>query len=1687
MQVRIWIALGFASTAWVAACVTSVPATNPYDPAMPAEQQQKASLRGVVLGDRHNGSPVEALVGAEVALDGPTNPENNPATTGEDGAFAFDTLTPGRYTLDVSHTQFLRQVRELTLTPGEERNLQVIMDAGVNAAEEAHITGEALKSAELSWPAEEQDHSGIMVEVDGYGIRTVTNQSGRFDLRLAAGTYDLVLSSSSHVTTRRDDVVAPAGVVTTVPDSPIVLAANPGSISGIVELEDRGDGQHGDALISVLGGPTTVSAPDGTFRVNNVAPGTHTLTVSKTGFDTATILGLAVLGGRDTIAPAFVLRVSRGSITGLVELAGSTDHSGVTVSLAGTTHAVSSTAAGSFSFEGIRVGTYQVVATRRGYRRAVANGVEVTSGGMTSLSAPLILVTQQGDFEINDGESFTNNQLVTLSLAVSDAAFMRIVGDVAVPDPDFSRPYVTNPQVTLVSGDGLKTVEVYYQDAGGVESGPFSASIILDTAPPNIAAVEIDGGAAYTRELSGLVQLRLTAGDELSGVVEMQLSLDTVFDEPWVAFVTPKIFQLGTPPIADGPKTVYVRFKDGAGNMTPTTPTPSSATIFLDRQEPTLNDFSITCNGENPAGRCSSPIVDLIVDATGADFMALSNQAGVPVESWVPWGPAQVYLVPPGDGPKWIYVKLMDLAGNKSTDTSAFFTLDMTAPAGTVSINAGAARTGNATVALTGTASEPVLYSWGSDSADCLTGTFTSTLSTIIDTPTATLLDEEGTRTLEVCLRDEAGNRHLVRDTIMLDKTGPGGQMLVEGGASHTRQNPATATFANFATDVSKAYLTTSALASCSAVSEPAWIPFSLSLPVALSGGDGPKSVSACLRDDVGNTTLLAAVGITLDTTLPSWSTPTLEAKARTGYTTSSGTDLIPDGGSTTDPLPGIKWDGATDLHGSPLTYLVQFSSSAAFSSPELVGPGPRPPAELGQGTWYYRVVAIDKAGNSAPGPSQSLSVDLEPPLQPTIIGLPDYARTTFTVQWSPGSADTNSYRFVLLRHDAVPPTEVLNVVTSATSRALAAAQLPPSAGMSYTVKVVPIDLLGNEGFPATGSFVFDSQAPCETATPTLSLNSGATWTSEPTVTVTVTCPGATPSHMRVSCNGSVTGSEELVPYAPIFVCVLSSGDGVKTVDTALYDLAGNTRSLTEVTINFDGTPPGSPTLTPGNTVAANYACAHIQVPVGTTVDANFLRYEMRTNGGPFVSASSFVDGNGNTKISFSLAQDTDNLLEVRAVDRAGNVGQPSIAYVQEVSSALLPTALTVKQVCDVGEFAILKDMNAWPPVFQRLGSSPVAPSLSRQVEVGLLDIDTLTITRFNGTGGYVTLLNSLSGHGSEPYSNTWDAACNPLDGWVMFPYLEASKVFVQVWDSPLTNPGATGTLNPTNTDVKDSSSNPVTIASIDAYFYNGLSSQAQIVEYRDPDGFGAREYLRTIDFTVHVPATVRNPHATISDYAWGQRVLWGLGFSGNNAFWLQYNGGNTWEVMRSTGITSPTSVTIYSSGDGFTNALSPWGSRTKMAVYAHGGYNPYELLLYTNNVGVPRYRRASSPTGLSSLGSNGYRYAAHYDSGVDTVAWVDQYQANRFRLNQDYSVASYQDYRHPIDNKAPMFPTGRSGPGEAIVLYHTPGGEGPRGVVVGYQNLPGCRVPPAGVHPAEIAHGHVRSGGGGSGGLGVG
>jgi len=87
-------------------------------------------------------------------------------------------------------------------------------------------------------------------------------------------------------------------------------------------------------------------------------------------------------------------------------------------------------------------------------------------------------------------------------------------------------------------------------------------AVLADNAPP-AGSVTIDGGAAVTNSFT--VSLVISATDDYTGVAEMKVSADSPVDSaPWEAFNTTKTVTL---PSGEGGKTVYARFKDGAGNV----------------------------------------------------------------------------------------------------------------------------------------------------------------------------------------------------------------------------------------------------------------------------------------------------------------------------------------------------------------------------------------------------------------------------------------------------------------------------------------------------------------------------------------------------------------------------------------------------------------------------------------------------------------------------------------------------------------------------------------------------------------------------------------------------------------------------------------------------------------------------------------------------------------------------------------------------------------------------------------------------------------------------------------------------------------------------------------------------------------------------------------------------------------
>jgi len=183
-----------------------------------------------------------------------------------------------------------------------------------------------------------------------------------------------------------------------------------------------------------------------------------------------------------------------------------------------------------------------------------------TSGGDTT--APT------GSIAINGGASYTNTTASTLTLSASDT------GGSGLSQMRFSNDnvtwssweaYATTKSWTLASGSGTKTVYVQYRDGAGNVSSTYSDTIVLDTAGPT-GSITINGGAAETN--STTVTLTLSASDTGgSGLSQMRFSNDNVTWSSWEAYASTKSWTLSS---GDGAKTVYVQYRDGAGNVSST-------------------------------------------------------------------------------------------------------------------------------------------------------------------------------------------------------------------------------------------------------------------------------------------------------------------------------------------------------------------------------------------------------------------------------------------------------------------------------------------------------------------------------------------------------------------------------------------------------------------------------------------------------------------------------------------------------------------------------------------------------------------------------------------------------------------------------------------------------------------------------------------------------------------------------------------------------------------------------------------------------------------------------------------------------------------------------------------------------------------------------------------------------------
>ncbi len=379
----------------------------------------------------------------------------------------------------------------------------------------------------------------------------------------------------------------------------------------------------------------------------------------------------------------------------------------------------------------------------------------------TDTSAPT------GSISINGGAVHTNSTSVTLNLSATDLQTgikeMRFHND---GDPWSSwESNATSKVWTIPTGEGSKTVYVQYRNNAGMISSTYSDSIILDTTAPT-GSLLVDGGAPYTNSIN--VTLSLSAADSGSGVDDMHLGNLGSTWEPWESYTTTHSWNLIS---GDGSKGVYVQYRDAAGNPS----VQYHDNITLDTTAPT---GSIAINGGAAYTNSTSATLTLSASDTlsGLDDMRFSNN-GTSWSTWEAYAASKVWTLLSGDGTKTVYIQYRDNVGNVSSSLSDTIVLDTVASTGSISINGGASYTNSTSATLDLSASDAMiidLLSGVDDMHFSNNGTSWSSWETYAASKVWTLLSGDGTKTVYVQYRDNAGNvSSSYTDTIMLDTINP--------------------------------------------------------------------------------------------------------------------------------------------------------------------------------------------------------------------------------------------------------------------------------------------------------------------------------------------------------------------------------------------------------------------------------------------------------------------------------------------------------------------------------------------------------------------------------------------------------------------------------------------------------------------------------------------------------------------------------------------------------------------------------------------------------------------------------------------------------------------------------------------------------------------------------------------------
>ncbi|NME70810.1 hypothetical protein [Flammeovirga aprica] len=267
--------------------------------------------------------------------------------------------------------------------------------------------------------------------------------------------------------------------------------------------------------------------------------------------------------------------------------------------------------------------------------------------------------------------SKNEKHVVNLKISAEDARFMMISNQQTFFGSRWMVYKEDHQNWKLLSGeDGVRTVYVKFMDRAKNVSEVAFDRILIDTEAPLGGKVAIDNNKEYSIDKERNVNLKIFARK----ADFMQVSNDPTFmDSKWEPYNVIKKWKLDG---NDGVKTVFVRFKDLAGNVSD----PVSDNIVLDTKPP-FNCSIVVKNHKEGVVNHPDAIALVRVNAEDAIKMQISNHPNFEKIRWIGYSEYNIpWRLPGQDGVKEIYTRFMDEAGNISDTYSVNVTLDRTPP-----------------------------------------------------------------------------------------------------------------------------------------------------------------------------------------------------------------------------------------------------------------------------------------------------------------------------------------------------------------------------------------------------------------------------------------------------------------------------------------------------------------------------------------------------------------------------------------------------------------------------------------------------------------------------------------------------------------------------------------------------------------------------------------------------------------------------------------------------------------------------------------------------------------------------------------------------------------------------------------------------------------------------------------------